>query len=292
MSVDLHPPPMDNPSPVNALGLIAGEGQFPFLISRGAARQGIQVFAVGFKGHTDENLAQEVEEFRLLKLGQLDKLIGFFLSREVHRVVLAGAIHKPSALQLRPDLRAMRLVLRLSSRNDSSLLRGLALELEGEGMRIVSPLEYVPDLVMPKGLLTRRKPTAREREDIDFGWGLAKELGRLDVGQCIVVHEKVIVAVEAIEGTDEMLRRAGKLLKKPGGVVVKIFKPGQDLHIDQPSVGLQTIEVMHGAGLSCLAVEAGRSLFFDRRESLALADRSGICVVGVEPEENDRSYSS
>ena len=265
----------------SVLGLIAGKGQFPSLISQGAAKLGIDVVAVGFDGFTDERLGEEVRELRLLKLGQLEKLIKFFRSRGVNRIVLAGAIHKPSALQLRPDFRAMRLVMRLSSRNDSSLLRALAQELEGEGMEVVSPLEYVPELVMPEGLLTRREPTQREREDIAFGWGLAKELGRLDVGQCLVVQDRVTVAVEAIEGTDETLRRAGKLLKKPGGVVVKIFKPGQDLHIDQPSIGLQTIEVMRESGLTCLAAEAGRSLFFDRKESLALADRTGICVLGI-----------
>jgi UDP-2,3-diacylglucosamine hydrolase len=272
---------MERPSSDNTLGLIAGEGQFPFLVSGGAARQGIDVYAVGFKGHTDERLADEVREFKLLKLGQLEKLIDFFRSRKVRNIVLAGAIHKPNALQLRPDLRAMRLVLRLTSRNDSSLLRSLAKELEGEGLKVISPIEYVPDLVMPGGVLSRRKPTQQERDDIEFGWRLAKELGRLDVGQCVVVKDRMTLAVEAMEGTDETLRRAGKLLKKPGGVVVKIFKPGQDLHIDQPAVGLQTIEVMRGAGLTCLAVEAGKGLFFDRKQSLALAEKSGICVIGV-----------
>jgi UDP-2,3-diacylglucosamine hydrolase len=265
------------------LGLIAGEGQFPLLVATGASRQDIDVYAVGFKGFTDETLAGEVRELSLLKLGQLEKLIGFFKRNNVRQIVLAGAIHKPSALQLRPDLRAMKLYLRLSSRNDSSLLRSLAMELEAEGLRVVSPLAFVPDLVMPEGVLSKRKPTQKERNDIDFGWKLAKDLGRLDVGQCIVIFERMTVAVEAMEGTDEALRRAGKLLKKPGGVVIKIFKPGQDQHIDQPAVGLRTIEVMREAGLTCLAVEAGTGLFFNRRESLALADKSGICVVGVGP---------
>jgi UDP-2,3-diacylglucosamine hydrolase len=207
---------MESETPDASLGLVAGKGQFPALVARGAARLGVSVYAVGFKGHTDESLAAEVAELTILNLGQLQKLIEHFKGRKVRDIVLAGAIHKPSALQLRPDLRAMRLVLRLSSRNDSSLLNALARELEGEGMQVVSPAKYVPDLVMPTGVLTRRKPNSREREDIGFGWPLAKELGRLDIGQCIVVHEGTTVAVEAMEGTDETLRRAGKLLGSRG----------------------------------------------------------------------------
>jgi UDP-2,3-diacylglucosamine hydrolase len=273
---------MERDTPDASLGLIAGKGQFPALVARGAARQGVSVYAVGFKGHTDDSLAAEVTELTILKLGQLQKLIEHFKRRNVRDIVLAGAIHKPSALQLRPDFRAMKLVLRLSSRNDSSLLNALARELEGEGMQVVSPAKYVPELVMPTGVLTKRKPSSREREDIGFGWPLAKDLGRLDIGQCIVVHERTTVAVEAMEGTDETLRRAGKLLGSPGGVVVKIFKPGQSRYIDQPAVGCRTLETMHEAGLTCLAVEAGKSLFFDREASIALADSYGICVVGVD----------
>ncbi|MFW6324561.1 MAG: LpxI family protein, partial [Desulfovibrionales bacterium] len=205
------------------------------------------------------------------------------------QVVFAGAIDKPRALQIRPDLRTIRLALSLRSKNDSELLGRVAVELEGEGFSIESPLTFVPDLAMPSGILTRRKPTRREQRDIAFGWPIAKDLGRLDIGQSVVVHNQMIAAVEAMEGTDRMLMRAGELLQK-GGVVIKIFKPGQSLHIDQPSIGVKTIEIMAKTELSCLAVESGSALFFDRQESLKLADRSGISIIGI-PEDDFKESS-
>ncbi|MFP4070805.1 MAG: LpxI family protein [Desulfovibrionales bacterium] len=267
-----------------SLGIIAGQGQFPFLVARGAVKRGVTVVAAGFQGHTSPELEHAVSAFSMLKLGQLEKLISFFRRHGVRDVVFAGSIEKPRALDIRPDFRAFKLLMKIKSTNDGALLNGVAGELTKEGVRIVSPLMFVPELTMGEGVLGKRGPTASEQEDIAFGWAVGKELGRLDIGQTLVVKDRMVVAVEALEGTDATLKRAGELLGGKGGVVIKIFKPDQDSRIDQPAVGVTTIGVMRAAGLSCLAAEAGQGLFFDREASLKLADEAGICVIGVKGE--------
>jgi hypothetical protein len=167
----------------------------------------------------------------------------------------------------------------LRSKNDNSLLHSVVKLMEAEGLTPVSALQFVPSLQTPAGILTKREPTRQERADIEFGWPLAKEIGRLDIGQCVVVREQMVVAVEAIEGTNETIARAGRLGGK-GGVVIKTFKPGQEDNVDQPAVGLETIRTMLKAEAACLAVEAGRSLFFDRQQALEIANEARICIVG------------
>lgn len=261
------------------LGIVAGSGQFPILVAKGAAQAGIKVVAVGFKGQTEPDLQNHVQALKILPLGKLGKLISFFKKHGVTELTMAGAVNKPKALSLRPDWRAVKFMFRLRNKSDNSILSSLAGEFEAEGMRVVSGTKFVPDLHTPSGVLTGRKPTDREWADIRFGWPLAKQIGQMDIGQCLVVKEQMVVAVEAIEGTNETILRAGDKGGE-GCVVIKVFKPGQDERIDAPAVGPDTIRHMRKARATCLCVEAGKSLFFDLAESLAEADRAGICVVG------------
>ncbi|MFO7875670.1 MAG: UDP-2,3-diacylglucosamine diphosphatase LpxI [Desulfovermiculus sp.] len=261
------------------LGIVAGEGQFPLLVAQGARRLGRPAVGIAFKDHTRPELSMLLDEVTWLRIGQLNKMLAFFKKNDVQEVVFAGGINKPRTLDMRPDFRAAKLLFQLRSKNDNSLLHSVVKLLEDEGFTPVSALQFVPSLRAPAGVLTKREPTRQEKVDIEFGWPLAKEIGRLDIGQCVVVREQMVVAVEAMEGTNETISRAGSLVGK-GGVVIKTFKPGQEEYVDQPAVGLETIRTMLKAGATCLAVEADKSLFFDRQQALEIANEVRICIVG------------
>ena len=265
----------------NILGLIAGGGQFPFLVAQNAQKKGYQVVAVGFVQDTEPDLQNKVDSFLWLKLGQLNKLIKFFQKNKVNQVTFAGPINKPRALNIRPDFRAAKLLFKLKNKNDDAILRAVARELEQEGFRVVAANNFVPELIALSGQLSKRKPSAKEIQDILFAWPLVKKLGELDIGQCIVVRDQMVVAVESIEGTNATILRAGQLAGK-GCVVVKAFKPGQDSRIDIPALGSKTIEVMAQAGATCLAYEAGKSLFFELDRAISLADKNKIAVIGID----------
>ncbi|CCO22043.1 LpxI family protein [Maridesulfovibrio hydrothermalis] len=265
------------------IGLIAGGGQFPLLVAKGAAAQGHRVVAVFFKGHSSDEVSSVVHDSKELKLGQLSKLISFFQKNGVTKVVMAGTINKPKAFDIRPDFRAAKLLFKLATKGDDVLLRTIANEFEAEGMQVVGPHVYAPELLTPSGLLTRRKPTEMESSDLSVGWKTARELGRLDIGQCVVVREGVITAVEAIEGTDAAIKRGCELGGK-GCCIVKVFKPGQEDRVDMPSIGLKTIEGMKSVGATCLGVEAGKSLFFDLDKAIEFANKNGMTIIGLTPE--------
>jgi len=184
------------------------------------------------------------------------------------------------------DLRALKLVFRKKDKGDSAILGTLAREFEKEGMPVVPAHEYLPELLTPEGVLTTRQPDEREWEDLRFSWKIAKELGRLDIGQCLVVREGIVAAVEALEGTDDTIRRGCKL-GGVGCVVVKVFKPGQQEQIDLPSFGLDTLKAMAEGNATCLGIEAGKSLFFDRQITIEYADKVGISIVGLSPAQFD-----
>jgi DUF1009 family protein len=267
------------------IGLIAGKGQFLLLFARAARRRGLEVVAVAHQGETDPALESLVHQCQWIYVGQLGKLIKAFQAAGVSRAVMAGGLSRGRLFRdFRPDFKALNLVRRVGAGHDDRLLRGVAAELEHAGITIISPLLYLEDLLAPEGCLSRRRPTPQELEDITFGFQIAREVGRLDLGQCVVVHRQVVTALEAIEGTDEAIRRGGRLAG-PGAVVVKVCKPGQDLRFDLPSVGKGTIETMGEVDAKVLALEAGKTLMFDREEMMDLADRSGIAVWGVAPEE-------
>jgi DUF1009 family protein len=268
------------------IGLIAGKGQFPLLFAEAARQRGLEVVAVAHRGETDPNLESLVHQCQWIFVGQVSKLISAFKGAGVTRAVMAGGVSRGRLFRdFRPDFRALAIVRRAGAGHDDRILRGLAAELEQDGITIVSPLLYLDELLAQPGPLSRRRPTAAELEDIDYGFTIAKEVGRLDLGQCVVVRRQVVTALEAIEGTDDAIRRGGRLAGQ-GAVVVKISKPGQDMRFDQPTVGKNTIEVMQEVQAGVLAVEAGKTLIFDREEMLALADKAGIAVWGVAPAED------
>jgi UDP-2,3-diacylglucosamine hydrolase len=267
------------------LGIIAGSGKFPLLVARSAKKAGFRVVAVAHAGETDPVLENETDSIAWIRLGQLGKLIRSLKKQGVQQAVMAGGIKKERMFEnVLPDLKGLSLLSRLAIFHDDDILRAVARELEKEGIEIVSSTTHVPELVAPPGILTMRKPSKNEKEDMAFGWRIAKELGRLDVGQCVVVRRKTVLALEAIEGTDETILRGGRLAREKA-VVVKVSKPKQDLRFDVPTIGVGTILSMMEAKASVLAVEAGKTLVFDRDEAIALADRERIAIVSLSEEE-------
>lgn len=264
------------------LGIIAGGGAFPKSVARNARAQGHHIIGVGFRSDTDVDFPDLCDSFTWLKLGQLGRLIDFFKAKSVTQAVMAGPINKPRALDLRPDWRAARLLLHLGSRGDDMLLRAVGRELEREGVTVVGPQTFAPDLIAPEGVLSLRAPDDRELADIDFGWELGQRLGPCDIGQSLVIRERIVLAVEAIEGTDAAIRRGGAL-GGDGAVIVKRPKPDQDRRLDMPAVGLGTIKAMAEVGATCLAIQAGECLFFEQDEALRLANARRMSIIALPP---------
>jgi DUF1009 family protein len=264
---------------MDKIGLIAGSGKFPLMVAESAKQRGLQVVAVAHKGETVSELAEKVDDITWVGLGQFGHLISAFKSKEVKHVLMAGAITKTNVFSdVRPDLKGLAVLGKLLVLHDDDILRAVARELEKEGIIVISSATYLPELLAPRGCLTRRKPRKEELEDIEFGWMVAKELGRLDIGHCVVVRRKTVLAVEAIEGTNKTILRGGELAKERA-VVVKVCKPSQDLRFDLPAVGLDTVKVMKSVDATVLAIEAGKTLVFDRDEMIDLADANGIAIV-------------
>ena len=270
------------------IGLIAGAGRFPLAVARRAHEAGTPVVCVGLAGMADAAaLAPFCTEYRTLRRMSLGFIIRTFRRGGVTRWTMAGKVDKHvyfrpwRLLHLIPDWRGLRLwfLRQRSDHRDDSLLLAVIREFEDEGLRCVSALDLCPELLVRAGVLTNRPPTPQEEADIRYGWGLAKEMGRFDVGQSVMVREQTVLAVEAIEGTDQAILRAGLLCARGGFVVVKVAKPQQDRRFDVPTVGGDTIETMRRAGAKVLAVEATRTIILDEAETLALADRHGITVV-------------
>jgi DUF1009 family protein len=271
------------------VGLLAGSGRFPIIFAEKARGLGIPVVCVGIRHEAAPELAGLVERFYWAGVARLGRMIRCFQRAGVERVVMAGKIHKAVMhqpwrwLSLLPDWRTLRYWYgrARADNKDDTLLLGLIGEFAADGLRFESALDLCPELLVPPGVLTRRKPTAGEEKDIAFGWELAKEMGRLDVGQSVAVKERTVLAVEAIEGTNRAILRAGELCRAGGFVVVKVAKPQQDMRFDVPTVGCSTVEVMHQAGGRVLAIEAGRTILLDQAEAVALADRLGISIVAL-----------
>lgn len=262
------------------IGLIAGKSQFPILFARAARTQGHRVVAVAFKGEALPALEREVDDITWVTLGQLGKLLKAFKSQGVSQAAMCGGVTKPRMFDIKPDLKALGLIKKIIHMGDDDILRTFAAYLGEQGIEILPSHELVPELLAKPGLYTKRKPTEEERGDMEVGWQVAGELGKLDIGQCLVVRSRAVVAVEAMEGTDQCIRRGGELAGGREAVVIKRCKPNQDRRFDLPSVGADTVAVMAAAGASCLVVEAGRTLFFDPEQAVKLADASGICILG------------
>lgn len=263
------------------IGIIAGGGQFPLLFAKAVRRQGFKVYTAAHRGETDETLAGEVDRFRWVRLGQLGKIINFFKEEGVKKTVLIGSITKTNIFRdVRPDLKGLGLWNKIDRKQDDAILRAVADRLAKDGIEVVASTPYVPELLFPQGVLTKKTPTKAQKDDIVFGWKIARAVGSLDIGQCIVVRNQTVLAVEAIEGTDAAIRRGGSLGKEKA-VVVKVRKPKQDLRFDLPAVGEKTIQSMQEVKGAVLAVEAGYALFFDRDSVIRSADAAGIIVIGV-----------
>jgi len=261
------------------IGLIAGNGNFPLAFARAAKEKGLQVIAVAHEGETLPELAELVDGIFWVKVGQLGKLIKIFKDQDVSDVLMAGGIKKTRLFGGGlPDMRGMTVLARMIHKKDDSLLRAVATELESEGITVRESTLYLDNLLAQAGVLTKRKPTKDELQDIEFGWHLAKEIGKLDIGQTVVVKDQAVLAVEAIEGTDEAIRRGGRLCRE-GAVVVKTCKPQQDLRFDLPAIGIQTMQTMREVNASCLAVEAGKTIILDRQAVVLEADRAGISII-------------
>ena len=271
------------------LGLLAGAGRFPTLFAEAAREQGHTVVGVGVRHMCPPELAGLCTHFREARLGQLGAAIRFFQQHNVVAGIMAGKIEKRvlfhpwKILSIWPDWRAIRFWFRRTadSKRDDSLLMAVIREFEDERIPFGSALDYCPNLLVKHGFLTRRKPSPAQWSDIRFGWELAKEMGRLDVGQSVVVKSMATIAIEAIEGTDLCIRRAGELCRQGGFTVVKVAKPQQDMRFDVPTIGPATIQAMAQSGGKVLAVECDKTIVIDQDEVLRLADRFGIAIVAV-----------
>jgi DUF1009 family protein len=272
------------------IGLLAGSGRFPLAFARKARELGLPVVCVGLRGEASAELARWVDRFHWAGPARLGRMIRLFKRARVERVVMAGKVHKADllhrpwkVLSLLPDWRTVCwwYFRRRRDNRDDTLLLSVVDEFARDGLAFDSALTYCPELLVGPGVLTRRPPTARERADVDFGWALAKKMGELDVGQSVAVKERAVLAVEAIEGTDRAILRAGELCRAGGFVVVKVAKPQQDLRFDVPTVGTSTIRTMRAAGARVLAIEAGKTIVLDREQTLALADSYGMTVVAL-----------
>jgi len=279
------PPPL--PATRQPVGLLACAGRFPVAFAEKARECGIPVVCISILGMADPALQGICHEFHTLRRASLGFVIRTLRRAGVSRWTMAGKFHKHTLyhpwrwFQFIPDWRAVRFYFfrQRPANNDDSLLLGLIAEFRAAGLECVSALDLVPELLVREGVLTRRKPTPAEEKDIAVGWALAREMGRLDIGQSVMIRERAVLAVEAIEGTDRAIERAGELCSRSGFVVVKVAKPGQDRRFDVPTVGKQTIETMHRSGARVLAVEAEQTILLDESETIALADRYGIAIA-------------
>lgn len=276
-------------------GLIAGNGKFPFLVAEGAKRAGASLSIAAIREETDPAIETLAESVTWVGIGQLGKMIRFFKQQGVEQAMMAGQVkHVQIFSRAVPDARMLKLLLKLPRRNTHSLIGAVADELASEGISLIDSTYFLGDYLPQPGTLTKRKADQREHDDMEYGLEIAHEIARLDLGQTIVIRGKACVAIEAMEGTDETIRRAGKLtqarraargrkLNLSGGqlTVVKVAKPNQDMRFDVPVVGVPTVESMIEAGATCLCVSAGKTLLFDRAEMIALADKNKIAIVAV-----------
>ena len=261
-------------------GLIAGNGDFPFLVLEGARKQGESLAVVAIKEETDERIEECVDKFVWVGIGQLGKMVSFFKDEGVTKVIMAGQVkHVQLFSRAVPDVRMLKMLWNLPRRNTNSLIGGIAAELEKDGIELIDSTYFLQDHLAPEGVLTKRKPNDIELDNIEYGLHIAEEIARLDLGQTIVVRAKACVAIEAMEGTDATIARAGELANGKL-TVVKVAKPDQDMRFDVPVVGVPTIETMVRSGATALSITAGKTLIFDREAMIRLADKNKIAIVG------------
>jgi DUF1009 family protein len=280
-------------NPKSKIGLVAGWGRFPILVARSLKALGYEVHCVGLAGHADRALAEICDSHCECGVARMGQHIRFFRRRGITQATLAGKIFKDKLLfgrwgwlPLVPDWTTIRaffpvFVQGKQDRRDDTLLSVVVGEYARGGITMTPATDFAPELLAQPGQLTRRGPTAAQELDIAFGWDLAKEMGRLDIGQSVAVKGRAVIAVEAVEGTDACIRRAGELCPQGGFTVVKVAKPQQDMRFDVPTIGIGTIESLVAAGAGVLAIEAGKTIVVDQPEVVALADQHGLAIVAV-----------
>jgi DUF1009 family protein len=260
-------------------GLIAGNGRFPFLVLEGARSQGIEMAVIAIKEEAAPELEEQTKRLHWVSLGELSKTIELLHKEGVTQAVMAGQVkHTKIFSAIRPDWKLAKVLFSLSRKNTDALIGAVAKVLEDEGIRLVDSTLFLQPLVPEAGVLTQRVPSESEVADMEYGLSVARQIAGMDIGQTVVISDKACVAVEAMEGTDETISRAARLAAGKQLVVVKVSKPKQDMRFDVPVVGLPTIEQMRACGATALAVDAGRTLFFDREKLIELANQAGIAI--------------
>jgi UDP-2,3-diacylglucosamine hydrolase len=265
-------------------GLIAGNGDFPFLVLEGARSRGIEMAVIAIREEASPALERAAKRFHWISLGELGRGIDLLHQEGVKHAVMAGQVkHNKIFSSIRPDWRLAKLLFSLPSKNTDSLIGAVARVLEGEGIELVDSTEFLGSLLPLEGVLTRRPPDEAEAADIEYGRRIAAQIAGLDLGQTVVVRDRACVAIEAMEGTDETIERAGRIAGGQRLVVVKVSKPRQDMRFDVPVIGLPTIEVMRRANATALGIDAGRTLLFDRDGLVRAADQGGIAIQAFAP---------
>jgi DUF1009 family protein len=262
-----------------ALGIIAGNGVYPRLLADSARNAGVKkIVAAAFTNETDPALTQHVDLIEWMRVGQLSRLLKFFREQQVHHAIMAGQIAPKNLFDLRPDWKGLLLLAKLKQRNAESIFAAIADELKKVDVDLLPATTFLEDSLAPDGLIAGPNLSRREEEDVDVGWKIAKETARLDIGQTVIVKNGTIVAVEALEGTNDAIKRGGALARK-GAVMVKVAKPNQDMRFDVPVIGVETIRIAADARLRVIAIEAGKTLLLEGDAILDLAERAKISVV-------------
>ncbi|MEZ0229410.1 MAG: LpxI family protein [Planctomycetota bacterium] len=270
------------------LAIIAGWGRFPFLVAESAKKLGHRTVVLGLEGEADPDLARHVDAFHPVGLIQLGKMARLIKQESATLAVMAGGVRKDKMfarfriLRFRPDLTFLKLWFRaLGDKKDATILLSFGRFLEEQGARLLPVAEICPELLGPRGPLAGRAPTAEEEADLAFGFGIARELARLDIGQTVLVKERAVIAVESIEGTDAAIRRAGELCRRGGFSLVKVARPAQDMRFDVPTIGPGTVDAISKSGGRAIAYEASRTLVLDVAETITRANEKGIVIVGL-----------
>jgi UDP-2,3-diacylglucosamine hydrolase len=261
------------------LGIIAGNGVYPQLLASAARKAGVKkIVAAAFTDETDPVLEQQVDVLEWMRVGQLGRLLNCFRSQDIHHAIMAGQIAPKNLFDLRPDLKALILLVKLKERNAESIFAAIANELGKIDVDLLSAITFLEDSLAQPGLIAGPKLSARQEHDVELGWTVAKEIARLDIGQTIVIKNGTIVAVEALEGTNEAIKRGGTLARE-GAVMVKVSKPNQDMRFDVPVIGVETIRIAAESGVRVIAVEAGKTLLLERDAVAEFVDRSNMSLV-------------
>jgi len=268
------------------LGLITGVGGLPKAIASEAKKAGYRVVAIALQPPADESLKPFVDDFHKVHIGQFGRLISLLKKLSITEAIMAGKISKSLLFNYKknitPDIKAIKLLFSLKDLSDDTIMRAIVKEFEKEGIKLLPTTTFLENLIATEGVLTHKKPTKNDLKDIEFGWKIAKEIGRLDIGQTVIVKDRAVISVEAIEGTDEAIKRAGDLTKD--AIVIKVSKPEQDMRFDVPVVGMNTLYSMQRATARVLAVEAGKCIIVDKEEFIREANSAGIAVVGISNE--------